>query len=108
MYGNSKNDQFLVEKLFHKYCPAAIGTEFNTRFVFDAGLSNTTFWNISNLGLCCNSVALNISFKDECIFQNTKIHIKRKLKGFEPRCKWKCVFHSKSWTKDYWQIHEIK
>ena len=43
MYGNSKNDQFLVEKLFHKYCPAATGMEFNTRFVFDAGLSNNTF-----------------------------------------------------------------
>ena len=59
VHGNSKSDHFLVEKkrsLFHKYCPAALGM---------AKVQNSGFWNISNLGLCCRSVALNTSFKRE-------------------------------------------
>ena len=45
----------LVEKMkpLDKYCPVAIGTAFSFKFVFDAKVQNSTFWNVSNLGLSC-------------------------------------------------------
>ena len=48
----------MIEPL-NKYCHATIGKVFSTEFVLDAKVENSTFWNISNSGLCCNSVALN-------------------------------------------------
>ena len=73
-----KIDQFVVEKKiksFHKYCPTAIATTFNSQFVVDAEMQKSIFWNISNLGLYCNSVALNINFKSYWVFRNTKLQI---------------------------------
>ena len=45
MHGNSKTDQFLVEKvtLLHKYGPAAIGTVFSSKLLLDAKLQNSAF-----------------------------------------------------------------
>ena len=47
----------------HKYCPAAIGLAFSTKLEFDAKIQNRAFSNITNLGLCCSLVALNINCK---------------------------------------------
>ena len=62
--------------LLHNYSPAAIGTAFSTKFVLDTKLRNSAFWNISKLGICCNSVILNINFKKEWVLRNTKIYRK--------------------------------
>ena len=42
MHLNSKNDQFLVEKVknLHKYCPAAIGAAFSPKFLLDTKAQN--------------------------------------------------------------------
>ena len=62
MHGSFKNDQFLVEKSknLRKYCPTSIRTTFSTKFVLDAKVQNGDSSNISNLGFCGNSLALNI------------------------------------------------
>ena len=82
MHWNSKNDQFLVKKVepLQIYCPTAIGTAFHPKFVFDAKVHNSAFWNISYLGLCCNWIALSINLKNKWVFRNTKISRKCQIK----------------------------
>ena len=59
MHGSSKNDQFLLEKCLAK-------------FVFDTKEQNSAFWDITNLGPHCNSVALYINFKSKWVFEILK------------------------------------
>ena len=53
--------------------PYFIWKGFSTKFGLDAEVQNRASWNISNLGLCGNSLALNIILKSEWIFWNAKI-----------------------------------
>ena len=61
MCGSFKNDQFLIQKTKKPtwILPCFNGTTFSTKFVLDAKVQNSASWNISNLDLCGNSVALN-------------------------------------------------
>ena len=84
--------QVLVEKVKPlQYCLVAIRTAFSLKFVLGAKKKNSAFWNISNISLCCNSVALYINFKSKWVFWNTKICINCKFKGSGPSQKWEWV-----------------
>lgn len=79
MHASFKNDYILVKKVkdLHKYCPASGGTTFGSKFVLDTKLQISISWNASKLGLCGNSLALNMSdWVNECVFWNTKINRK--------------------------------
>ena len=68
--GSFKNDQFLVKKKkklksLHKYRPVSNGATFSTKFVLDAKVKVGVLAVSSNLGLCGNSIALNVSLKSD-------------------------------------------
>ena len=68
--GSFKNDQFLVKKKkklksLHKYRPVSNGATFSTKFVLDAKVKVGVLAVSSNLGLCGNSLALNVSLKSD-------------------------------------------
>ena len=81
MHRSLKNEQFLVKKLrnLHKYCPTSIELTFSTKFILEAKAQNGTSWNISNLRLCGNSLAL--SLKSEWVLSDAKINQKCKFHG---------------------------
>ena len=80
MCGSFKNDQFLVEK-YKNSSPILIGTISSIKFVLDTKVQNSAYWNISNLDVSGNSVALNMSSKSEWVPWYTKIYQKCKLHG---------------------------
>ena len=45
---------------------------FSTKFVPDAKVQNSAFWDISNLFLQCNSVSLNSNFKSKWVSEILK------------------------------------
>ena len=106
--GNFKNDHLLVEKVRAFHCPTAIATSFSIKFVLDATVKDSGSWNITNLGLCRNSVALNISFKSKWVFWKIKVYKKCKFVGSGPKWKWKYIFPDHHGQFSWRQIREIK
>ena len=52
-------------KSLHKYRPVSNGATFSTKFVLDAKVKVGVLAVSSNLGLCGNSLALNMSLKSD-------------------------------------------
>ena len=72
-------------KSLRKYCPAATGTAFSPKFILDAEVQNSVFWNIANSG------CVKINLKSDWACSNTKIFRKCEIKRSELSYKWKCV-----------------
>ena len=87
------------KKPLHKYYPGALRTAFSIKFLLDAKVQNSDFWNISNLGLCGSSVDLNMSFKSKWDFPNTKIYRKFEFHGVWVALEMKICFLRQSWKK---------
>ena len=49
----------------NEYFPSADGKAFNNRFTLDTKEQNSACWNVSNVGLCCNSGGVVMNFKRE-------------------------------------------
>ena len=65
-------------KPLQKYYPAEIGTEFSHKFMLDAKVQNSVFWEILYSRIFCKKKS---RLKGEWDFPNTKIFRKCKIKG---------------------------
>ena len=80
----------------------------NITFLLEAKVQKNVFSILTNIGLCCNSVALNINFKSKRVFPKTKIYKKYKFQAVRTELKIKIYFLTQNWTQYLERIREIK
>ena len=62
-----------------------------SKFVFVATVQKHASWNISDSGLCGNSLALNLNLTSKWALWNTKIYLIRKFHGVWAETKIKVI-----------------
>ena len=87
-------------KTLHKYNPVAIWMAFSTNIYLTLKWKNSAFWNISNIGHWCNSILLNISYKSNRAYSNTKFYGTCKFKRLLPKLEEKIHFLIQSLIKN--------